>query len=74
MQQQPNHTYKTMKKQPTYEEAVRRVETLVAQLENNELDIDTLSKRLVEAQQLLALCRDKLTRANEEIHKILDEN
>ena len=63
-----------MKKQPTYEEAVRRVETLVAQLENNELDIDTLSKRLVEAQQILALCRDKLTRADEEIHKILDEN
>ncbi len=63
-----------MKKQPTYEEAVRRVETLVAQLENNELDIDTLSKRLAEAQQLLALCRDKLTRADEEIHKILDEN
>ena len=62
-----------MKKQPTYEEAVRRVETLVAQLENNELDIDTLSKRLAEAQQLLALCRDKLTRADEEIHKILDE-
>ena len=63
-----------MKKQPTYEEAVRRVETLVAQLENNELDIDTLSKRLAEAQQLLALCRNKLTRADEEIHKILDEN
>ena len=63
-----------MKKQPTYEEAVRRVETLVAQLENNELDIDTLSKRLAEAQQLLALCRDKLTRADEEIHKILDAN
>ena len=63
-----------MRKQPTYEEAVRRVETLVAQLENNELDIDTLSKRLAEAQQLLALCRDKLTRADEEIHKILDEN
>ena len=63
-----------MKKQPTYEEAVRRVETLVAQLENNELDIDTLSKRLAEAQQLLALCRDKPTRADEEIHKILDEN
>ena len=63
-----------MKKQPTYEEAVRRVETLVAQLENNELDIDTLSKRLAEAQQLLALCSDKLTRADEEIHKILDEN
>ena len=63
-----------MKKQPTYEEAVRRVETLVAQLENNELDIDTLSKRRAEAQQLLALCRDKLTRADEEIHKILDEN
>ena len=63
-----------MKKQPTYEEAVRRVETLVAQLENNELDIDTLSKRLAEAQQLLALCRDKLTRADEDIHKILDEN
>ena len=63
-----------MEKELKYEQAMRELEAIVRKMENNELDIDTLSKRLAEAQQLLALCRDKLTRADEEIHKILDEN
>ena len=60
-----------MKKQPTYEEAVRRVETLVAQLENNELDIDMLGAELKRAQTLIKICKDKLTKADNEVKNVL---
>ena len=54
-----------------YEEAVRQLEDIVRKMENDELDIDTLSEQLKTAQKLLKLCRDKLVHTDEEIKKIL---
>ena len=55
-----------------YEEAMRELETIVRKMENDELDIDTLSEQLKRAQQLLKLCKDKLTKTDEDIKKILE--
>lgn len=55
-----------------YEEALNRLEKIVSQMENNELDIDTLSEQLKEAQQLIKLCRDRLTKTDAEIKKLLE--
>lgn len=63
---------KDMTKELKYEEAVRQLETIVDKLENNELDIDELSAQLKNAQQLIKLCKDKLTRTDNDIKKILD--
>ena len=49
-----------MKQNIKYEDAVRRLEDIVTRMENNELDIDTLSEQLKTAQQLMKLCKDKL--------------
>ena len=57
-----------------YEEAVRQLEDIVRKMENDELDIDTLSEQLKTAQKLLKLCRDKLVRTDEEIKKILQDD
>ena len=54
-----------------YENAVARLEDIVKLMENDELDIDQMSERLREAQQLIKLCKDKLTKTDEEIKKIL---
>ncbi len=54
-----------------YEEAVHQLEEIVEKMENNELDIDSLSAQLKKAQELIKLCRDKLTKTDDEIHKIL---
>ena len=54
-----------------YEEAVNQLEHIVHQMENGELDIDQMSEQLKKAQQLVKLCRDKLTKTDEEIQKIL---
>ena len=56
-----------------YEEAVKELETIVRRMEANELDIDTLSTELKRAQELLRLCKDKLTKTEEEVKKILEE-
>lgn len=55
-----------------YEEAVTQLETIVRKMENGELDIDSMSKELKTAQQLIKMCRDKLTKTDEEIKKILE--
>jgi exodeoxyribonuclease VII small subunit len=55
-----------------YEDALRQIEQIVEKLENNELDIDTMGEQLKTAQKLIKLCKDKLTKTDEEIKKILE--
>ena len=50
-----------------YEEAIEQLETIVSQIENNELDVDQLADRLKEAQKLIKLCKDKLYKTDEKI-------
>ena len=54
-----------------YEEAVHRLEEIVAKMENDEYEIDELAANLKTAQQLIKLCRDKLTKTDAEIKKLL---
>ncbi|MBO5061043.1 MAG: exodeoxyribonuclease VII small subunit [Prevotella sp.] len=62
-----------MKKDIKYEEAVRRLEDIVDRMESGDMDIDTLGEQLKTAKELMKLCKDKLTKADEEVKKILDE-
>ena len=61
-----------MKKAPNYEEAVSQLEEIVKKMESGELDIDMMSTELKNAQQLIKLCKDKLTKTDEEIKKTLE--
>ena len=61
-----------MNENQKYEEALAQLETIVRKMEANEYDIDELTVQLKTAQQLIKLCRDKLTKTDEEIKKILD--
>lgn len=57
-----------------YEQAVHELETIVQRLENNELNLDEMSSELKRAQQLIKFCKDRLTKSDEEIKKILESN
>ena len=59
--------------QMKYEEAVNRLEEIVKKMENDELDIDQLSTQLKRAQELIKLCKDKLTKTETDIKNILSE-
>ncbi len=63
-----------MSKEIKYEEALKQLETIVDKMENDELDIDSLGEQLKTAQKLIKLCKDKLTKTNEEIKKILEDD
>ena len=61
-------------KKQTYDEAMERLEALVAQIENNELDIDSLADKLKEAQELIKLCKEKLYKADEEVKRVIEQS
>ena len=56
-----------------YEEAVSQLEQIVANLEEGGLNIDELSSELKKAQKLITLCKQRLTKTDEEIQKILND-
>ena len=62
-----------MTKEIKYEAALAELQTIVHKMENDELDIDQMSEQLKRAQDLIKLCKDKLTKTDEEIKKILAE-
>ena len=62
-----------MNEELKYEQAYQELQTIVRRMENDELDIDQMSEQLKRAQYLIKLCKDKLTKTDEEIKKILAE-
>lgn len=60
-----------MKKELTYEEAMAQLETIVKQLERNELSIDELSVKVKEATALVQRCKDILHTTDEAIENML---
>ena len=63
-----------MSKELKDEAAFAELQSIVTMMENDELDIDQLSEQLKRAQELIKLCKDKLTKTDEEIKKILAES
>lgn len=59
------------KKKETYSEAMKRLETIVSQIDGNELDIDQLADKIKEANEIIAFCQEKLTRTDQEVEKLL---
>ena len=60
-----------MAREMKYETAMRQLEDIASKMENGELDIDSLCEQLKTAQKLIKQCKDKLTKTDEEISKIL---
>ena len=56
-----------------YETAIEELEEIVRKMENGQLDIDSLTEELKKAKTLIKACKDKLTKTDEEIKKILEE-
>ena len=56
----------------TYEQAMKRLEQIVKQIESGEMDIDSLTARLKEAKELAEFCKEKLTNVESDVKKCLD--
>lgn len=60
----------TEKNELTYSQAIARLQQIVSQIDNGELEVDQLADSLRQANDLIAFCKGKLTRAEEEVKKI----
>ena len=57
----------------TYTEAKKELETIVSIIESGELDVDALTGKVKRASVLIAFCKEKLTKTDKELQKILDD-
>lgn len=58
--------------EPTYNEAIVRLEQITRSIEEGTMDIDSLSTNLKEAQRLLALCKAKLQKVEKDVSEALE--
>lgn len=56
----------------SYKEAMAEIESIVARLEDNQLDVDELSGKVKRVSELIAFCKSKLHETEEEVEKILN--
>ena len=53
-----------------YEEAFARLQEIVRKMEGGHLDIDQITAHMKEAQELITLCKKRLTETEKEIDKL----
>ena len=62
-----------MKKKETYAQSIERLEQIVQQIDNGELDIDELAEKIKEAKAIITFCTEKLTHVDKEVEILLSD-
>lgn len=57
----------------TYKDAIEELEDIVNGIENEDVDVDELAKKVDRASKLLTVCSDKLKKTEEEVDKIIEK-
>ena len=58
----------------TYTKATERLNEILQQIEQEQLNIDTLTDTIKEAKQLIKFCKAQLYKVDSEIKEIMDDN
>ena len=61
-------------KEVSFEEKIKKLESIVAELESGEVPLDDAINKYTEAMKLSKECSNKLTEVSEKVNKILTEN
>jgi exodeoxyribonuclease VII small subunit len=62
-----------MEKKQKYTDAIKELENIIAEIENEEISVDILGEKVKRASELIKFCRDKLFKTEEEINDILKD-
>ena len=65
--------YPISMKEINYTKAFEELQEIVHDIENGEISVDELSKKVKRAAELIKVCRTKLTSTEEDVNKILKE-
>ncbi len=58
---------------PKYTEAFKELQEIVTEIEQGEISVDELSKKVKRASKLIAICKIKLATTEEDVNQILRE-
>lgn len=61
------------KKEIGFSDAMRDLEQILGEIEEDEVDIDALGAKLKRATELLEICRGKIRKAEVEVGQIVDQ-
>lgn len=61
-------------KNETFESALLKLESIIKELENGEIDLDKSIDKYKEATELLNFCDNKLKSATETVNKVLNDS
>lgn len=62
-----------MKENHTYTEAFEQLQQIVKQMEDADISVDDLADNIKKATKLIKICKDKLTKTEEEVNKTIAE-
>lgn len=62
----------TKKDEIGYAEALKELETILAELERTDVDVDVLASRVERASELIRLCRDRIGNAKLQIDNVVN--
>ena len=62
-----------MKENLSYTDAFEQLQTIVKQMEQADISVDDLSENIKTATKLIKVCKDKLTKTEEEVNKTISE-
>lgn len=60
------------KEKLTYTQAMKRLEHIVSEIENNQTDIDQICDKIKEAQSLIKFCQEKLYKTDRDVSLLLN--
>ena len=64
----------TKEKEISFEEKIKKLESIVAELESGEVPLDDAINKYTEDMKLSIECSNKLNEVSEKVNKILSEN
>lgn len=56
----------------SYSEAIAQVESIIAKLNTDNFDVDTLASEVKKATELIALCKQKLSKAEQDVETVIN--
>jgi exodeoxyribonuclease VII small subunit len=59
------------KQELSYEQAYQELQTIIKEMENNDISIDVLADKIKRALELINLCKDKITKIEVDVDKIV---
>ncbi len=62
-----------MEKKLLYSEALKEIEAIITEIEDETIEVDVLTKKVKRAIELITSCKTRLRKTEEELNTILEE-